>query len=63
MAALTWDVPPGPADIPYNIKEIPPPVYVPPPDRSPITGVVLVGVGLAALLGIAALGRRALRRR
>ena len=63
VAALTWDVPPGPADIPYNIKEIPPPVYVPPPDRTPITGVVLVGVGLAALLGIGALARRALRRR
>lgn len=63
VAALTWEVPPGPADIPYNIKQIPPPVYVPPPDRSPITGVVVVGVGVAALLGLGALARRALRRR
>ncbi len=63
VAALTWDIPPGPADIPYNIKQIPPPVYVPPPDRTPITGVVVVGVCLAALLGIGALARRALRRR
>lgn len=42
VAALTWDVPPGPATIPYQIKAIPPPVYVPPPDRSPITWVVIV---------------------
>lgn len=63
VAALTWEVPPGPTDIPYNIKEIPPPVYVPPPDRNPITGVVVVGAGVAILLGIGALARRALRRR
>ena len=63
VAALTWDVPPGPATIPYEVKEIPPPVYIPPPDRDPITGVVVVGVGIAALLGIGALARRALRRR
>ena len=44
VAALTWDVPPGPATIPYEVKEIPPPVYVPPPDRRPITGVVITGV-------------------
>lgn len=63
VAALTWDVPPGPAEIPYNIKEIPPPVYVPPPDRNPITGVVVVAAVVAVLLGIGALARRALRRR
>lgn len=63
VAALTWDVPPGPAEIPYNIKEIPPPVYVPPPDRNPITGVVVVAAGVAVLLGSGALARRALRRR
>ena len=63
VAALTWDVPPGPATIPYQIKAIPPPVYVPPPDRSPITWVVIVGVGVAAALGIGAMARRALRRR
>ncbi|WNG87844.1 type VII secretion-associated serine protease mycosin [Mycobacterium sp. ITM-2016-00317] len=63
VAALTWEVPPGPAEIPYNIKEIPPPVYVPPPDRTPITAVVAVSGGVAALLGAGALARRALRRR
>ena len=49
--------------IPYRIKEIPPPVHVPPRDRSPVTGVVVVTVVVAALLGIGALARRALRRR
>jgi len=63
VAALTWDVPAGPADIPYQIKEIPPPVHIPPPDRSPITGVVVVTIVVAALLGIGAMARRALRRR
>ena len=63
VAALTWDVPAGPADIPYTVKEIPAPVHIPPPDRTPITGVVVVGTSLAALLGIGALARRALRRR
>lgn len=63
VAALTWDVPPGPTDIPYNVKEIPAPVHVPPPDRRPVTAVVVVGVGVAALLGVGALARRALRRR
>ncbi len=63
VAALTWDVPAGPADIPYTVKEIPAPVHIPPPDRAPITGVVVVGTSLAALLGIGALARRALRRR
>jgi membrane-anchored mycosin MYCP len=38
-------------------------VYVPPPDRGPITWVVVTGVGLALILGIGALTRRALRRR
>lgn len=63
VAALTWDVPPGPATIPYAVKEIPPPPYIAPPDRKPITGVVVAGVGVATLFGIAALSRRALRRR
>lgn len=63
VAALTWDVPPGPATIPYRVKEIPPPQYVPPPDRNPITGVVIGSVGLALTLGIFALARRTLRRR
>ncbi|MGB0964113.1 MAG: S8 family serine peptidase, partial [Mycobacterium sp.] len=63
VAALTWDVPPGPATIPYRVQEIPPPQHVPPPDRNPITGVVIVSVGLALTLGIFALARRTLRRR
>ena len=63
VAALTWDIPAGPATIPYAVKEVPPPVSIQPPDRTPITGVVVVGVGIAALLGIAVLSRRALRRR
>ncbi|MEO3759853.1 type VII secretion-associated serine protease mycosin [Mycobacterium sp. B14F4] len=63
VAALTWDVPAGPVRAPYTVKEIPPPAYIPPPDRGPITAVVLTGAGLAALLGLGALARRALRRR
>lgn len=63
VAALTWDVPDGPTSVPYRVKELPPPVYVPPPDRGPITWVVVIGAGLALVLGIGALTRRALRRR
>jgi membrane-anchored mycosin MYCP len=63
VAALTWDVPPGPETVPYKIKQIPPPVYVPPPDRGPITAVVVTGVAVALALGLGALARRALRRR
>jgi membrane-anchored mycosin MYCP len=63
VAALTWDLPPGPKTAPFNVKRIPPPVYIPPPDRGPITMVVVAGLGLAAVLGVAALTRRALRRR
>ena len=63
VAALTWEVPEGPTAIPYRVKQLPPPVYVPPPDRGPITWVVVIGAGLTLILGIAALTRRALRRR
>lgn len=63
VAALTWEVPEGPTAIPYRVKQLPPPVYVPPPDRGPITWVVVIGAGLTLVLGIAALTRRALRRR
>ena len=63
VAALTWDVPEGPTTVPYNVKQIPPPVYIPPPDRGPITIVVITAVSLAFILGIGALARRALRRR
>jgi membrane-anchored mycosin MYCP len=63
VAALTWDVPAGPDRVPYKVKEIPPPPYIPPPDRRPITIVVVIGVTLALALGLGALARRALRRR
>lgn len=63
VAALTWDVPEGPTKVPYQVKQIPPPVYIPPPDRGPITIVVITAAGLAAAMGIGALARRALRRR
>jgi membrane-anchored mycosin MYCP len=63
VAALTWDVPAGPQRAPYKVKEIPPPVYIPPPDRGPITAVVVTGAAVALLLGLGALARRALRRR
>ncbi|OBC01185.1 type VII secretion-associated serine protease mycosin [Mycobacterium sp. 852013-50091_SCH5140682] len=63
VAALTWEVPSGPAKAPMRVKEVPPPVYIPPPDRGPITIVVAIGLGLAFVLGVAAMARRALRRR
>ncbi|MEZ0053650.1 membrane-anchored mycosin MYCP [Mycobacterium sp. MAA66] len=63
VAALTWDVPDGPQQAPYQIKQLPPPPYVPPPDRGPMNIVVISGVALAVLLGLGALTRRALRRR
>jgi membrane-anchored mycosin MYCP len=63
VAALTWDVPPGPKTAPYRVKQLPPPVHVPPPDRGPITWVVVTGAGLALALGLGALARRAMRRR
>jgi membrane-anchored mycosin MYCP len=63
VAALTWDVPPGPKTVSYKVQQLPPPVFIPPPDRGPITMVVVGGVSLAVALGILALARRALRRR
>ena len=63
VAALTWDVPPGPETVPYKVKQLPPPVYVPPPDRGPITAVVVTGTAIALALGLGTLARRALRRR
>ena len=63
VAALTWDVPDGPKQAPYKIKQIPPPPYIPPPDRGPINIVVIGGLSLIALLGLGVLTRRALRRR
>ncbi|MGB5112309.1 MAG: type VII secretion-associated serine protease mycosin [Mycobacterium sp.] len=63
VAALTWDVPAGPRAAPYRVKQLPPPVVIEPPDRGPITIVVLTAAGLALALGIGALTRRAMRRR
>lgn len=63
VAALTWDVPAGPERAPYQVKEIPPPVHVPPPDRGPITAVVIAAAALALAIGLGILARRALRRR
>lgn len=63
VAALTWDIPPGPASAPYNVRRLPPPVVEPGPDRRPITAVALVAVGLTLALGLGALARRALSRR
>lgn len=63
VAALTWEVPDGPEKAPFRVKEVPPPVYIPPPDRGPITIVVVIGASLALFLGIGAMARRALRRR
>jgi membrane-anchored mycosin MYCP len=63
VAALTWDVPTGPKTVPYQVKTIPPPVFIPPPDRGPITAVVVTGAALALVLGLAWLTRRALSRR
>jgi membrane-anchored mycosin MYCP len=63
VAALTWEIPSGPAKAPMRVKEVPPPVYIPPPDRRPITIVVAIGLGLAFVLGVGAMARRALRRR
>ncbi|CKR73710.1 membrane-anchored mycosin mycP1 [Mycobacterium tuberculosis] len=63
VAALTWDIPPGPASAPYNVRRLPPPVVEPGPDRRPITAGALVAVGLTLALGLGALARRALSRR
>ncbi|SOJ58067.1 Mycosin-1 [Mycobacterium simulans] len=63
LAALTWDIPPGPASAPYNVRRIPPPVIAPGPDRGPITAVALAVVGLVLALGLGSLTARAMRRR
>lgn len=63
VAALTWDIPPGPASAPYNVRRLPPPVVEPGPDRRPITAVALVAVGLTLALGLGALARRVSGRR
>ncbi|MCV7352732.1 type VII secretion-associated serine protease mycosin [Mycobacterium parmense] len=63
FAALTWDIPAGPAATgPPIVKRIAPPVPVPPPDRGPITAVAAGVVVLLLALGLASLTKRALRR-
>lgn len=63
LAALTWDISPGGATIPYNVRRMPPPVMTPAPDRMPITMVALSIAGLLLVLGFGSLAARALRRR
>jgi len=63
VAALTWDIEPGQAKIPYSVRRMPPPVMAPAPDRRPITAVALAVGGLLIALVLGALTARALRRR
>lgn len=63
VAALTWDIAPGPATIPYNVRRMPPPVMAPAPDRMPITIVAMAIGGLVLALGFGALVAKAMRRR
>ncbi len=63
VAALTWDIPPGPVSAPFAVKRLQAPAAPTPPDRRPIKAVA-VAVGTAMLaLGLAALGARAVSRR
>ena len=63
VAALTWDIPPGPVAAPIAIKRLAPPAPVLPPDHRPITAVALGVGGLAVAFVLAGLAGRALRRR
>ena len=65
VAALTWDIPTGPATarLPYEVKPLQPPVPMPRPDHGPIKAVALGVIALVAALGLGALAGRALRRR
>lgn len=65
VAALTWDIPAGPATarLPYAVKPLQPPVPVPGPDHGPIRAVALGVVALVCALGLGALAGQALRRR
>ncbi|AKN15717.1 type VII secretion-associated serine protease mycosin [Mycobacterium haemophilum] len=62
VAALTWDIPLGPASEPFNVRRVPPPVITPGPDRRPIMFVALGILGLSMALGLGVLVGRALRR-
>lgn len=63
VAALTWDIPAGPATPEYKTNELPPPPPVQPPDRGPITAVVLIGAGIALAVGLGFGAQRALGRK
>ena len=62
VAALTWDIPAGPASAPINVRRVPAPVAAPGPDHRPITYVALAVGGLTLTLALVALVSRALRR-
>jgi len=63
VAALTWDIPPGPGSAPFNVRRLPAPVIPPGPDHRPIMFVTLGVLGLALALAMGTLVARALRRR
>ncbi|BBA90807.1 MULTISPECIES: type VII secretion system ESX-1 serine protease mycosin MycP1 [Mycobacterium] len=63
VAALTWDIPPGPASVPPSVRRLPPPRIEPGPDHRPITMVAVSLLGLTLVLGLGTLAARALRRR
>jgi membrane-anchored mycosin MYCP len=63
VAALTWDIPPGPATAPLNVRQVPAPVIPPGPDHKPITYVALAIGGIMLLLALIGLAGRALKRR
>jgi membrane-anchored mycosin MYCP len=63
VAALTWDITPGPTTAPFTVKGIQPPAPVPAPDHGPITAVAVGVMGLILALGLTALTVQALRRR
>lgn len=63
VAALTWDIPAGPPTPEYRINELPPPPPVQPPDRGPITAVVLIGAGVLLAVALGTAARRALGRK
>ncbi|MBO0677352.1 type VII secretion-associated serine protease mycosin [Mycolicibacterium sp. S2-37] len=63
VAALTWDIPPGPVSAPFTVKRVAPPVAPIPPDRGPIKAVALAVGAVMLALGLVGLGVRAMSRR
>ena len=61
--ALTWEVSTAPPEVAQTIKQLPPPVVVPPPDHGPIKAVGAGVLGLGLALALVALVGRALKRR